>query len=130
MRSTTYGNQRAASQRAVPWQESLPLFPPPGVTPGSDAGPDPRVEGPRVEGPRVIDPPVKSDPSLKKSRSSGPEIVNRHLKAARSLSRKMRRIPDCSPEQTIAGQAICQHLRAFLREAQAERLAQANPAQH
>ena len=42
--------------------------------------------------------------------------VNPHLQAARRLSRKIRRLPDHSLEQTQAGLAIFQHLRALLRD--------------
>ena len=42
--------------------------------------------------------------------------VNPHLAAARKLSKDIRRLPDGSQEQTLTGRAICQHLRALLRE--------------
>jgi len=43
-------------------------------------------------------------------------IVNPHLLAARRLARKMRQMPDHSPEETRVGLAICQQLKAFLRD--------------
>jgi len=42
--------------------------------------------------------------------------INPHLAAARRLSKDIRRLPDGSQEQTLTGRAICQHLRALLRE--------------
>ena len=41
-----------------------------------------------------------------------------HLIAANRLARAIRRMPDHSPEQTRAGQAICRHLLALLEEAE------------
>lgn len=41
-----------------------------------------------------------------------------HLVAARRLARAIGRLPDHSPEQTRAGQAICRHLLALLEEAE------------
>lgn len=41
-----------------------------------------------------------------------------HLIAANRLARSIRRLPDHSPEQTRAGQAICRHLLALLEEAE------------
>jgi hypothetical protein len=47
------------------------------------------------------------------SGSTGPE---QHLQAARRLSRRIRRYPDGSVEQTRAGLAICRHLQALLAQ--------------
>ena len=41
-----------------------------------------------------------------------------HLIAANRLARAIRRMPDHSPQQTRAGQAICRHLLALLEEAE------------
>jgi len=46
--------------------------------------------------------------------------VNPHLRAARKLSKDMRRLADRSVEQTLTGRAICQHLRALLREGESQ----------
>ncbi len=51
----------------------------------------------------------------------GSLAVNPHLQAARRLSRKIRRLPDHSLEQTQAGLAIFQHLRALLQDASEHR---------
>jgi hypothetical protein len=48
-------------------------------------------------------------------------VTNQHLAAAIALSRRMRKYPDHSREQTLAGRAICHHLRALLRETEARR---------
>lgn len=41
-------------------------------------------------------------------------LVNPHLLVARQLSRRIRRLPDHSPEETRTGLAICQALKAYL----------------
>jgi len=51
-----------------------------------------------------------------KSASSGSTGPEQHLQAARRLSRRIRRYPDGSVEQTRAGLAICQHLQALLAQ--------------
>ncbi len=51
-----------------------------------------------------------------KSASSGSTNSEQHLQAARRLSRRMRRYPDGSVEQTRAGLAICRHLQALLAQ--------------
>lgn len=48
--------------------------------------------------------------------SSKGGATNPHLQAARRLARKMRKLPDHSVEETQIGLAICQQLKAFLRE--------------
>jgi len=51
-------------------------------------------------------------------RQSG--FVNPHLRTARRLSRRIRRLPDHSPEETQTGLAICRALKAYLDD-QADR---------
>ena len=49
----------------------------------------------------------------------GDRIVSegdRHLAAARRISKGMWRLPEHSPEETQAGQAICRHLLASLAD--------------
>ena len=41
---------------------------------------------------------------------------DRHLAAARRLARRIGRLPDHSEAQVEAGQSICRHLLAMLRE--------------
>ena len=50
------------------------------------------------------------------SASTGSTGPDQHLQAARRLSRKIRRYPDGSVEQTRAGLAICRHLQALLAQ--------------
>ena len=49
------------------------------------------------------------------------EKRDRHLVAARRLARMVRRLPEHSVEQTRAGQAICRHLIALLKEAELDK---------
>jgi len=57
------------------------------------------------------------------ARERGPRVEkpaktarDRHLEAARRLSRRIGRLPDHSDQQVEAGQSICRHLLAMLRE--------------
>jgi hypothetical protein len=77
-------------------EESMPLF--------ADL-PEPAV-------PSSLPPGVKQ----RDSQSSSKHKAERHLVAANRLAKAIRRLPDHSPEQTRAGQAICQHLIALLEE--------------
>ena len=83
--------------------ESLPLFP--------DEAP-PAERGPAEQG--------QSVPETAKARAPRRNLGLRdpHLIAANRLARAIRRLPDHSPEQTRAGQAICRHLLALLEEAE------------
>jgi hypothetical protein len=49
-----------------------------------------------------------------RGRKSSPR-ADAHLQAAQRLARRMRRLKDRSPEQTRAGLAICEQLKAYLR---------------
>ena len=51
---------------------------------------------------------------------SEPDGSEQHLNAARRLSRRIRRYPDRSVEQTRAGLAICRHLQALLAQSENE----------
>ncbi len=53
-----------------------------------------------------------------KTGASRPIGSERHLQAARRLSRRIRRYPDRSVEQTRAGLAICRHLQALLAQSE------------
>ena len=83
--------------------ESLPLFP--------DEAP-PAKRGPSEKGQ-----PVSQTGKVRATRRN---LGSRdpHLIAANRLARAIRRLPDHSPEQTRAGQAICRHLLALLEEAE------------
>ena len=47
-------------------------------------------------------------------RLQGPAPGNPHLIAARQLSRRIRRLREHSPEETLMGLAICRELKAYL----------------
>ena len=88
MRSTTRTTIVSAFE-----QTALPLAPPVGA-----------LKAPQSELERPVEPVgAASQPSP-------------HLIAARRLSRRIRRLPDHSEEQTRTGLAICQHLRLLLAE--------------
>lgn len=59
---------------------------------------------------------IRIGTSGKRTPVIGQYKINPHLLAARRLARKMRKLPDHSPEQTRAGLAICEQLKAFLRD--------------
>ncbi|MGE0623074.1 MAG: hypothetical protein AB7I04_11490 [Pseudomonadales bacterium] len=61
-------------------------------------------------------PQAPASPAVLKRRT----FVNPHLLMARQLSRRIRRLPDHSPEETRIGLAICQALKAYLDD-QADR---------
>jgi hypothetical protein len=80
----------------------------------------PRSHGTGEQMPLFTSCEPKGEPEIRKRQiavNPRSPTVNPHLQAARRLSRKIRRLPDHSLEQTQAGLAIFQHLRALLRDA-------------
>jgi len=60
---------------------------------------------------------VPSEPDNSRAQVvAAPTMVSPYLLAARRLSKRIRRLRDHSPEETQTGLAICQALKAYLRD--------------
>ncbi len=113
-------NARNQSQGAP--EEQLPLFAGAvcGIPP--EPGPDPDALSSAVSA--RVSGEIRTDSSAEsvavRNTFASRYSINPHLRAARRLARKMRKLPDHSAEQTQAGLAICQQLKAFLRDGVAD----------